>query len=90
MDERFEKAMEDFITGRINDWGYVSSKSVTEAEEQAEEQAAKLKDYFSEEQQRLWNAYESAHSVLLGEQTRFYNRAGFGDALRFLYRMREE
>jgi len=90
MSERFEKAMEDFITGRINDWGYVSSKAISEAMEQAEEQEKKLKDSFSEEQQKLWNAYESARSVLSGEETRFYYRAGFGDALRFLCRMREE
>jgi len=90
MDERFEKAMEEFITGRINDWGYASSKEVSEAAEQAERQEKKLMDSLSEEQQRLWNAYESARSVLLGEETRFYYRAGFGDALRFLCRMREK
>jgi len=90
MNERFEKAMEDFITGRINDWGYVSSKAVSEAMEQAGRQEKKLKDSFSEEQQRLWNAYESARSILSGEETRFYYRAGFGDALRFLCRIREE
>jgi len=90
MNERFEKAMEDFITGRINDWGYVSSKAVSEAMEQAERHEKKLKDSLSEEQQKLWNAHESAHSVLLGEETRFYYRAGFGDALRFLCRMREK
>jgi len=90
MDERFEKAMEDFITGRINDWGYVSSKAVSEAMEQAEGHEGKLKDSFSEEQQKLWNAYESARSVLSGEETHFYYRAGFGDALRFLCRMREK
>jgi len=88
MNERFEKAMEEFITGRINDWSYVSSKAVSEAAEQAERQEEKLKESFSEEQHKLWNAYESAHSVLLGEETRFYYRAGFGDALRFLCRMR--
>jgi len=90
MDERFKMAMEEFITGRINDWGYVSSKAVSEAMEQAEEQEKKLKDSLSEEQQKLWNAYESTHSVLSGEKIHFYYRAGFSDALRFLCRMREE
>jgi len=90
MDEKFEKAMEEFITGRINDWGLVSSKAVSEAAENVVQQEEKLKGSFTQEQQRLWNSYESALSVQSGEETRFYYRAGFGDALRFLFRMREE
>jgi len=90
MDKKFENAMEKFITRRINDWGLVSSKAVAEAAENVIKEEEKLKGSFTEEQHKLWNAYESALSVQSGEETRFYYRSGFGDALRFLFRMREE
>jgi len=90
MDDKFEKAMEEFITRRINDWGLVSSKAVSEAAENVVQQEEKLKSSFTEEQHKLWNSYESERSVQSGEEINFYYRVGFGDALRFLFRMREE
>lgn len=90
MEEKFKQAMEEFVTGRINDWGLFPTEAVTEAVNQAQEREEKLRESFSEEQNKLWNEYELACSLRTGEEFDFYYRAGFGDALRFLYLMRDE
>lgn len=90
MEEKFKKAMEEFVTGRINDWGLFPTEAVSEAVSQAQEWEEKLRESFSEKQNKLWNEYEFACSLRTGEETDFYYRAGFGDALRFMFWMREE
>ena len=90
MEEKFKKAMEEFVTGRINDWGLFPTEAVSEAVSQAQEQEEKLRATFSEAQEKLWNEYELACGIRTGEENDFYYRAGFGDALRFMFWMKEE
>ncbi len=84
MDNKLKAAMEEFITGRINDLGADAPASVTDAVSEAEEQKERLAAALSEEQRPLLRALENAFSVQSGEETRYYYRAGFGDAIQFL------
>ena len=47
-------------------------------------EAERLVAALSEEQRPLLRALENAFSVQSGEETRYYYRAGFGDAIQFL------
>jgi len=84
MDNKLKAAMEEFITGRVNDLGADAPAAVTDAVSEAEEQKERLVAALSEEQRPLLRALENAFSVQSGEETRYYYRAGFGDAIQFL------
>ena len=84
MDNKLKAAMEEFITGRVNDLGADAPETVTDAVSEAEEQKERLAAALTEEQRPLLRAFENALGVQSGEETRHCYRAGFGDAIRFL------
>jgi len=84
MDNKLKAAMEEFITQRINDLGADAPAAVTDAVSEAEEQKERLVAALSEEQRPLLRAFENALGVQSGEETRYYYRAGFYDAVKFL------
>jgi len=84
MDEKLMRAISDFVTQRINDLGADAPKAVTDAVSEAEEQKERLAATLSKEQRPLLRELENALGVQTGEETRYYYRAGFYDAVKFL------
>jgi hypothetical protein len=84
MDEKLMRAISEFVTRRINDLGADAPAAVTDAVSEAEEQKERLAAALSEKQRPLLRAFENALGVQSGEETRYYYRAGFYDAVKFL------
>jgi len=84
MDEHLGKATEEFITQRINWHGQNESESVSNSYMELQKLAAKLGKKLTEEQRLLLRDCENAYRVSVGETERFYYKAGFHDALKFL------
>ena len=84
MNEKLRKAVDEFITKRLGDWGTDSPAPVTEAVTDVERCSERLAAVLTEEQQQLWIELENALSLQSGEETRFYYISGFHDALHFL------
>lgn len=84
MNEMLRKAVEEFITQRLNDLGTDSPNPVTEAVTYVGRCSERLAAVLTEEQQKLWIDLENALSVQNGEEARFYYISGFKDALHFL------
>lgn len=84
MDEKLRQAIEAFITGRINDLGMDAPEQVTEALEDVNTQLTRLAEALPPEHLPLMRALENALSAQAGEETRYYYRAGFYDAMDFL------
>lgn len=84
MDERLRAAMDEFITGRLGDLGMASPDPVTEAITDVSRRSERLAAALTEEQRKLWVELEDALSLQVGEETRYYYKSGFEDAIHFL------
>jgi len=88
MDKKFNEALEEFINQRINDLGEEESDELSQAAVTIKVFEEKLTATLRPEQIKLWNEYETAYSLLDGETVNFYYRAGFADALSFIFKMK--
>ncbi len=84
MDEKLMRAISGFITQRVNDLGADAPETVTDAITQAEDCMERLAAVLSPAQTLLLRELEDALGLQVGEETRYYYRAGFYDAVRFL------
>lgn len=84
MDEKLMKAMEEFITQRIDDLGTDAPDSVTDAIKGVGRCSDRLEEALTEEQLPPWRELEDALALQAGEEMYYYYRAGFRDAIRFL------
>ena len=84
MDEKLEQAIDDFITARLDDLATDAPGWVTEAVTEADERAKTLVAALDKRQAELWHQLENAQILQNGEETRYYYRSGFHDAVRFL------
>ena len=84
MDEKLRAAMDEFITVRLGDLGMAAPDPVTEAIADVSRHSEQLGAALAEEQQKLWMALEDALSLQVGEETRYYYKSGFEDAIHFL------
>lgn len=85
--DRFNEAVEEFISLRINQYGSDEPAVLQETAQCYKECSDRLQPTLSPEQQRLWNKIETAQSLLDGETMNYYYRAGFADALSFIFKM---
>lgn len=86
--DKFDEAAQDFINARINHFGEEESAELQKAVQAYKRCADKLLYTLNAEQASLWNHIESANSLVDGETMNFYYRAGFSDALNFIFKMR--
>lgn len=84
MDENLYKVTEEFITQRVNYHGKNETETVNGAFMELRACVERLRETLSEEQLLLLRKCENAYRVADGETQRFYYKAGFGDAIRFL------
>jgi len=90
MDEHLSKVSEEFITGRISWHGQNEIKEVNDAYIKLRTLVERLSETLTEEQKRLLRDCENAYRISIGETERFYYKAGFGDAIKFLLQFNEE
>ena len=90
VEESFDKAMEEFVTQRINWHGGNETEAVSGAFIAFRSCVEHLRETLSEEQLLLLRDCENAYSLSTGESERFYYKAGVGDAVRFLRQFGEE
>lgn len=84
MDEKLMGAISEFITQRMDDLGADAPGTVTDAITKASGRMDRLAETLTPEQAPLFRELEDALSLQTGEETRYYYRAGFYDAVRFL------
>jgi hypothetical protein len=84
VDEKLRKAMDEFMTRRLGDLGTDSPEMVTAAITQASRCMERLAGALAEEQRKLWTDLEDALALQIGEETRYYYKSGFEDAINFL------
>lgn len=84
MNEKLKKAMDEFITERLGDLGTDSPDPVTEAITDVSRRSERLAATLTEKQRELWTELENALSLQVGEETRYYYKSGFEDAIHFL------
>ena len=84
MNEKLQAAIDKFIANRTNDHGADAPDAVGEAITDVSLCTEKLIATLSPTQEKIWNELEDALSLQTGEETNYYYRAGFYDAIRFL------
>ena len=84
MDETLMKAIEEFITQRMDDLGTDAPEAVIDAITGVGRCADRLEETLAAEQFPLWRELEDALALQIGEETHYYYRAGFHDAIHFL------
>ena len=84
MDEKLMRAISEFVTQRVNDLGADAPETITDAITRVEGCMEMLAAVLSSEQSALLRELEGALGLQVGEETRYYYRAGFNDAVRFL------
>ena len=84
MDEKLMRAISEFVTQRINDLGADAPETITDAITWVEDRMERLAAALSPAQTLLLRELEDALGLQVGEETRYYYRAGFYDAVRFL------
>lgn len=77
--------LEEMILERINAHHRDEPDTVAQAYAQFAERASELKETLNREQKLIYNDCEDAYLLLDGETINFYYRAGFSDAIRFLF-----
>ena len=90
MDRSLQKALDDFVLERVNSCSVKESKGVEDAYDALYKSAECLRDKLSPEQERLLTACENAFSLYEGEIMNCYYRAGFSDAVVFLFHFSEQ
>ncbi len=89
MNEKLYRAIEDFITQRMDDLGTDAPAYVEQAITEVEHHMKSLEKTLLESQFPLWRELEDALSRQTGEEMRYYYRAGFHDAIGFLLGWRD-
>ena len=84
MDEKLMRAISEFVTQRVNDLGAEAPETITDAITQVEGCMERLAAALPPAQAPLLRELEDALGLQAGEETRYYYRAGFYDAVRFL------
>lgn len=84
MDENLCQATEEFITQRVSYHGENETEAVNGAYMELRSRVDRLCETLSEEKAVLLRDCENAYHSSDGESGRFYYKAGFGDAIRFL------
>jgi hypothetical protein len=90
MDENLVKVTEEFVTQRLGWHGQHETESANSAYVELRSLAARLRETLTAEQKLLLTGCENAYRVADGESERFYYKAGFGDAIKFLLGFGEE
>lgn len=88
-DASMRQAMESFIDQRLNDHGRKESQSVQNAWSDFNIKRDALEGTLSHEQRKLLTACENALMVVDGETRDYFYRAGFSDAVFFLFKWEE-
>ncbi|MBQ4354051.1 MAG: hypothetical protein IJC71_04075 [Clostridia bacterium] len=78
-------ALEELILERINTHHFDEPESVEQAYARLTEVTDELRETFTEGQRLIFTECEDAYCVYEGETINFYYRAGFSDAIRFLF-----
>lgn len=84
MDEKLMRAISEFITQRVNDLGADAPETISDAIARTESCMEQLAATLPPAQTPLLRELEDALSLQAGEEMRYYYRAGFYDAVRFL------
>lgn len=84
MDEKLMRAISEFVTQRVNDLGADAPETITDAIMRVENCMERLAATLPPSQTTLLRELEDALGLQAGEETRYYYRAGFYDAVRFL------
>lgn len=84
MDDNFNKVTDEFITQRVTHYGKNETEAVNGAYMELRSRAERLREALNDEQIPLLRACENAYHSSDGETARFYYKAGFNDAIRFL------
>ncbi len=84
MDEKLMAAIENLITQRMDDLGTDAPNAVTDAITGVGRCSDRLEEILTKEQLSPWRELEDALALQTGEETRYYYRAGFHDAIQFL------
>ncbi len=85
--DKFNEATEEFINLRINQYGSDEPAVLQETAQAYKKCVDKLLPTLSPEQEKIWNKIETAQSLLDGETMNYYYRAGFTDALSFIFKI---
>ncbi|MEG1926913.1 MAG: hypothetical protein RR415_14335, partial [Ruthenibacterium sp.] len=88
-DETMKKAMNAFLQQRINDCDMRENVALQEAYQQFEDAMQTLKSTLNTEQEKAFVQFENACSLVTGETTNCYYRAGFSDAVTFVLGWRD-
>ena len=90
MDQTFTQATEDFITQRINWHSQHEPDEVNSAYMDLREKVQQLRDSLTTEQQKvILRDCEGVYHIADGETIRGAYKAGFGDAIGFLFQFRD-
>ena len=89
MDEKLQAAMDNFLQQRMTDCAMRDNESLQNAYQHFEDCLSNLKKSLSPEQAAALVALENAFSLVDGETQNCYYRAGFSDAVVFLFGWRE-
>ena len=84
MDEKLMCAISEFVTQRVNDLGADAPETITDAITWVENCMERLAAMLPPSQTTLLRELEDALGLQAGEETRYYYKAGFYDAVRFL------
>lgn len=87
--ETMQRAMDDFILQRINDRGCDEPEALQQAWDVLTHCGKKLKNVLLPEQVPAFQSCENALSLIDGETRNYCYRAGFSDAVVFLWSWRE-
>lgn len=88
-DMTMRAVIDDFVQTRLNDCGRSESAELETAFAQLKDCAAKLKSSLSPDLEPLFRACENAYALADGETRQCYYRAGFSDAVSFLFSWRD-
>lgn len=88
-ENNLKKAVNDFLLQRINECGMRENLGLQDASEQFESAVEKLKSTLTTEQKQALIEVENAASLMNGETTQTYYRAGFSDAIEFILGWRD-
>lgn len=84
MDENLNQVTDEFIAQRVSYHGKNETEAVNDAFMELRAKAERLRETLTDEQILLFRACENVYRLSDGETSRFYYKAGFGDAIRFL------
>lgn len=84
MDENLYQVTDEFVAQRISYHGENETEAVNGAYMELRSRVERLRETLSEEQSALLRDCENAYHSSDGESGRYYYKAGFGDAIRFL------